>query len=54
MGDEAVHEALEALPEVVKAHVIAGPAALLVKVRTATTGELQVESFFERPVDTGA
>ncbi|MGW3966236.1 Lrp/AsnC family transcriptional regulator [Amycolatopsis sp. NPDC005003] len=41
MGDRSVREALEALPEVVEAHVIAGPASLLVKVRTATTEDLQ-------------
>ncbi|WP_237048052.1 Lrp/AsnC family transcriptional regulator [Lentzea guizhouensis] len=41
MGDAPTREALEALPEVVEAHVIAGPAALLVKVRTPTTEELQ-------------
>ncbi|MGW5747119.1 Lrp/AsnC family transcriptional regulator [Amycolatopsis sp. NPDC003861] len=41
MGDHPVREALEALPEVVEAHVIAGPASLLVKVRTATTEGLQ-------------
>ncbi|MGV9367061.1 Lrp/AsnC family transcriptional regulator [Amycolatopsis sp. NPDC003731] len=41
MGDHPVREALEALPEVVEAHVIAGPASLLVKVRTATTEDLQ-------------
>ena len=41
MGDRPVREALEALPEVVEAHVIAGPASLLVKVRTATTEDLQ-------------
>ena len=41
MGDSSVREALEALPEVVEAHVIAGPASLLVKVRTATTEDLQ-------------
>ena len=41
MGDSPVKEALEALPEVVEAHVIAGPAALLVKIRTPTTEELQ-------------
>ena len=41
MGDSPVREALEALPEVVEAHVIAGPASLLVKVRTATTEDLQ-------------
>lgn len=41
MGDEPVRAALEVLPEVVEAHVIAGPAALLVKVRTPTTEQLQ-------------
>ena len=41
MGDRPVREALEALPEVVEAHVIAGPASLLVKVRTPTTEQLQ-------------
>lgn len=41
MGDHPVREALKALPEVVEAHVIAGPASLLVKVRTATTEDLQ-------------
>jgi len=41
MGDAPVREALEAVPEVVEAHVIAGPAALLVKIRTPTTEALQ-------------
>ncbi|SFI82442.1 DNA-binding transcriptional regulator, Lrp family [Amycolatopsis regifaucium] len=41
MGDSPTKAALEALPEVVEAHVIAGPASLLVKVRTPTTEELQ-------------
>nr|WP_042179984.1 Lrp/AsnC family transcriptional regulator [Kibdelosporangium sp. MJ126-NF4]CTQ88510.1 Transcriptional regulator, AsnC family [Kibdelosporangium sp. MJ126-NF4] len=41
MGDEPTRQALDALPEVVEAHVIAGPATLLVKVRTATTEDLQ-------------
>jgi DNA-binding Lrp family transcriptional regulator len=41
MGDSSVKAALEALPEVVEAHVVAGPASLLVKVRTASTEELQ-------------
>ncbi|AUI60571.1 Lrp/AsnC family transcriptional regulator [Amycolatopsis sp. BJA-103] len=41
MGDPPTKAALEALPEVVEAHVIAGPASLLVKVRTPTTEELQ-------------
>ncbi len=34
-------EALLAIPEIEEAHVIAGPASLLVKVRTASTRELQ-------------
>ncbi|WP_220039720.1 Lrp/AsnC family transcriptional regulator [Nonomuraea aridisoli] len=33
--------ALAAIPEVEEAHVIAGPASLLLKVRTSGTGELQ-------------
>ncbi|WP_328443432.1 MULTISPECIES: Lrp/AsnC family transcriptional regulator [unclassified Amycolatopsis] len=41
MGDSSVKAALEALPEVVEAHVVAGPASLLVKVRTSSTEELQ-------------
>lgn len=41
MGDSPVGAAIEALPEVVEAHVIAGPAALLVKIRTPTTEALQ-------------
>jgi DNA-binding Lrp family transcriptional regulator len=41
MGDSPVKTALEALPEVVEAHVVAGPASLLVKVRTPTTEQLQ-------------
>ncbi|UOZ10817.1 Lrp/AsnC family transcriptional regulator [Amycolatopsis sp. WQ 127309] len=41
MGDSSVKTALEALPEVIEAHVVAGPASLLVKVRTASTEELQ-------------
>lgn len=39
MGDAAEHFA--ALPEIQEAHVIAGSASLLVKVRTATTAQLQ-------------
>ncbi|MFD9882931.1 Lrp/AsnC family transcriptional regulator [Streptomyces alboflavus] len=39
MGDAA--ESFAALPEVVEAHVIAGSASVLVKVRTATTQQLQ-------------
>ena len=39
MGDSA--QAFAALPEIVEAHVIAGSASVLVKVRTATTEQLQ-------------
>ncbi|MET9655748.1 Lrp/AsnC family transcriptional regulator [Streptomyces sp. NPDC006510] len=39
MGDSA--DSFAALPEVVEAHVIAGSASVLVKVRTATTEQLQ-------------
>ncbi|MFF8600051.1 Lrp/AsnC family transcriptional regulator [Streptomyces sp. NPDC015232] len=39
MGDSA--EAFAALPEIVEAHVIAGSATVLVKVRTTTTEQLQ-------------
>ncbi|MER5302579.1 Lrp/AsnC family transcriptional regulator [Streptomyces lasiicapitis] len=39
MGDAA--ESFAALPEILEAHIIAGSASVLVKVRTATTGQLQ-------------
>ncbi|MEV7965738.1 Lrp/AsnC family transcriptional regulator [Sphaerisporangium sp. NPDC088356] len=39
MGDTA--EALKAIPEIEEAHVIAGPATLLAKVRASSTQELQ-------------
>ncbi|MER6937292.1 Lrp/AsnC family transcriptional regulator [Nocardioides sp. NPDC127514] len=39
MGESA--EAFAALPEIVEAHIIAGSASVLVKVRTATTEQLQ-------------
>ncbi|MFJ8200016.1 Lrp/AsnC family transcriptional regulator [Streptomyces sp. NPDC096152] len=39
MGDSA--ESFAALPEIMEAHVIAGSASVLVKVRTATTEQLQ-------------
>ncbi|GAA3794052.1 Lrp/AsnC family transcriptional regulator [Sphaerisporangium flaviroseum] len=47
MGDTA--EALRAIPEIEEAHVIAGPASLLVKVRASSTRELQtlLRSLFE-------
>ena len=41
MGEEGTRAALRAIPELEEAHVIAGSAALLVKIRTGTTEELQ-------------
>jgi Lrp/AsnC family leucine-responsive transcriptional regulator len=41
MGDAPTREALAALPEIQETHIIAGPASLLTKIRTATTEELQ-------------
>ena len=41
MGDQGTRDALAALPEVQEAHVIAGPATLLLKIRTASTASLQ-------------
>ncbi len=41
VGDELTRNALAALPEVEEAHVVAGAASLLVKVRAATTEQLQ-------------
>ncbi len=41
MGDQSTRDALAALPEVQEAHVIAGTAALLLKVRTTSTAALQ-------------
>ncbi|GIJ81249.1 DNA-binding transcriptional regulator, Lrp family [Micromonospora phaseoli] len=41
MGDAATRDALAALPEIQEAHIIAGAASVLVKIRTATTEDLQ-------------
>lgn len=41
MGDEPTLRALRKIPAVEEAHIIAGPASVLVKVRTATTEDLQ-------------
>ena len=41
MGDEPTLTALRKIPAVEEAHIIAGPASVLVKVRTATTEDLQ-------------
>ncbi|MGY0235613.1 Lrp/AsnC family transcriptional regulator [Longispora urticae] len=73
MGDPPTHAALAAIREIQEAHIVAGSASLMVKIRTATTEQLQatlrrcfeipgvtgtrtivvLETFFERPVDTG-
>lgn len=41
MGDPATGTALAAIPEVQEAHIIAGSASLLVKIRTSTPEHLQ-------------
>jgi Lrp/AsnC family leucine-responsive transcriptional regulator len=41
MGDPPTRDALAAIPEIQEAHIIAGSASLLVKIRTATTEQLQ-------------
>jgi DNA-binding Lrp family transcriptional regulator len=41
MGDAATRDALAAIPDIQEAHIIAGAASLLVKIRTATTEDLQ-------------
>jgi Lrp/AsnC family transcriptional regulator, leucine-responsive regulatory protein len=41
MGDAPTRDALAAIPEIQEAHIIAGPASVLVKIRTATTEDLQ-------------
>ncbi|MEU4365626.1 Lrp/AsnC family transcriptional regulator [Promicromonospora sp. NPDC023987] len=41
MGDPATREALARIAEIEEAHVVAGAASVLVKVRTATTEGLQ-------------
>ncbi len=41
MGDPPTRAALAAVPEIQEAHVIAGSASLLVKVRTSTPEQLQ-------------
>jgi Lrp/AsnC family transcriptional regulator, leucine-responsive regulatory protein len=42
MGDAPTAAALAALPDVVEAHVVAGGASLLLKIRTASTEQLQL------------
>ena len=41
MGGESTRDALAAIAEIEEAHVIAGPATLMVKIRTATTAGVQ-------------
>jgi DNA-binding Lrp family transcriptional regulator len=41
MGDAATRDPLAAIPEIQEAHIIAGAATVLVKIRTATTEDLQ-------------
>jgi DNA-binding Lrp family transcriptional regulator len=41
MGDKRTLESLKAIPAVEEAHIIAGPASVLVKVRTGSTEEIQ-------------
>ncbi|MET8151221.1 Lrp/AsnC family transcriptional regulator [Actinoplanes sp. NPDC049668] len=41
MGDQPTRDALAAIPEIQEAHIVAGSASLLVKVRTSTPEQLQ-------------
>jgi DNA-binding Lrp family transcriptional regulator len=41
MGEAATRDALAAIPELEEAHIVAGSASVLVKIRTATTELLQ-------------
>ncbi|MFC7640115.1 Lrp/AsnC ligand binding domain-containing protein [Streptosporangium lutulentum] len=41
MGDAPTRQALEAVAEIQEAHVVAGSASILVKIRTGTTEQLQ-------------
>lgn len=41
MGDPPTRDALTAIPELCEAHIVAGAASVLVKVRAATTEQLQ-------------
>jgi DNA-binding Lrp family transcriptional regulator len=42
MGDPSTREALARIAEIEEAHIVAGAASVLVKVRTASTEELQL------------
>jgi len=41
MGEAVIGDALAAIPEIQEAHIVAGASSVLVKVRTATTEDLQ-------------
>ncbi len=41
MGDEPTRAALAGIPELEEAHIVAGSASVLVKIRTGTTEQLQ-------------
>lgn len=41
MGGAATRESLAAIPEILEAHIVAGSASVLVKIRTGSTGALQ-------------
>ena len=41
MGDPLTRDALADIPEIQEAHIVAGSASVLVKIRTSTTEELQ-------------
>lgn len=55
MGDQRTRDALAAIPEIEEAHIVAGSASVLTKVRTATTEALQavLRSIFELDGVTG-
>lgn len=55
MGDEDTADALRAIPEIQEAHVTAGAASVLTKIRTSTTEELQavLKRIFAVPGVTG-
>jgi DNA-binding Lrp family transcriptional regulator len=42
MGDQPTRDALAAIPEIQEAHIIAGSASLLVKIRASSPEQLQV------------
>jgi DNA-binding Lrp family transcriptional regulator len=41
MGDQSTRDALAGIAEIQEAHIVAGSASLLVKIRTSTTEQLQ-------------